>query len=246
VTGFGASQSGAADTILDAFKSCAAVGRAPCTEPQFLAACDVNPDLGKRATWTATGDAGQSVVRGGGGCDDRARVAQNSGSRTVLCCSIGIGATSSDTGSEGAEFRAYTARRLLKYIEAINSHDSGQIRAFYAPLVVFRGEEKTDVQLTKEAGNWFKGNPDVVQLYGRCQVQRQGDALWKATCPTTIYYPTAPAMKESVYAVVQTLTFQAGDDGKMLSMVEEGDTKKLYPPTQAAPKPPSDEPARPK
>jgi serine/threonine-protein kinase len=156
-------------SLLEAHAHCAESGLALCTEQQWARACAESPDLGRDPTWTASGQAGGFVVRGGGSCSARALAPPESAApdRHGICCERSVAIESSNSNKT---FVIATARHLAKIEQALNSRRPAAFLSLVNEGTTIDGEPKTLAQMAKDFDDARQAHPDMWMRFDTCSV----------------------------------------------------------------------------
>jgi serine/threonine-protein kinase len=191
-----------AASLLDAHNVCRASQRLVCSEAQWQAACERDPSVGQRATWTAAAQAGLAVSRGGSGCDDR-RTARPGEALSVTCCDAGVA-----TVGTSEPFLHATNDKLAAYQQAINAADAARAASLVDDTVFYGGKPLTRAGYQSASASYFRQHPQTL-MYDRCQVEvRKTEDGWRAVCALVM------AKDGKLLSLQQTLSF-GGPTGKL-------------------------------
>jgi len=196
-------------SLAAAFTACRDRGKALCTESQWVAACGLEPALGASRAWTATAEGNRAVVRGGGGCGDRAPVPSGASGIGAVCCDPAVAVV-----VDGEELKRLTSARLTDYQLAMNASRADKLaREFYGENVNFLNKERSRDELQRLAQSYFKKNPDQGQIYDRCRITLAG-GQWVAVCSTILFHGG------ETFGLEQKLTFNRGPN-RLLAVGED-------------------------
>ncbi len=167
-----------------------------CSDAQWARACESQPEIAERSSWTVTGAERGIVVRGGasqasgsegygfGGtaaCTNRQTTDPGSRSpeRIGLCCTRAIGVAST---IDSAAFLKTTAAKLIEYETAFDSGNGDRIAALMENPVEFHGKVLSRDELPA-AAVWMAKQGRLI--HDVCDVsieKKDGQSTWTADC----------------------------------------------------------------
>lgn len=151
---------------------CRQRGKDLCTEPQWLRACELAPELGAVESWTLSVEGTQAVVRGAGEhCQGRTLVASTelAPMRGFTCCSRAVAIAI--PGVTDA-LRVRSAERLLACERGLRARDGAALRQLFDEEVVFAGERQVREDLVKRLEQSSAGDEAAFE---RCQLTTEGE-----------------------------------------------------------------------
>ncbi len=159
-------------TFVEAHQRCAAAGMELCSEPEWARACAENPELGRLASWTSTGDPNGIVVRGGSSCESRKLVpgADRAVDRTGLCCERSIGI---DSINSNRSFLMTTSQRVLALETILNQKRATALTPLLDENVTIDGKPHPRQAAIDLISATFRKWPDEWLASGSCVVKLQ-------------------------------------------------------------------------
>ncbi len=173
--------------FLEAQQRCMNGGLDVCTESQFERACSLDREVGAVELWTATGEAGKVVTRGGTGCADRSAAGpfEASPARTFACCSRVI---AFETENKDPAFLSISERRMIDLEKGLRT-GTPALEGQLAPKVDFFGSKLNQDEVIVKIGKARGTAPWTI--HDKCRLSADAAAgTWTADCSKITKLPT--------------------------------------------------------
>lgn len=166
-------------------KACLRQNMSPCSEAQWLRACEKEPLLAGSPSWTMTIQDGKVVVRGGDSCSSRKLVAPTDvdPARAVSCCSPAIPVKAEGVTPE----KLVMLSMRFTALDTILTKKTPATKDFFAEKVTWLGTRDLERnQVLSRIESFLATNPRPWIVTETCDAQPDGDGV-QANCRRYFY-----------------------------------------------------------